>query len=74
MRNSEHNTATTADSKTNSRTLARRVRNYIQAHPTASVPEILGRFLLDPDEYADLVGAQLNTARVSNDAAGGVEA
>ena len=55
-------------------TLDRRVCDYIQAHPTASVGQVLGRFLLDPDEYADLVGAQLNTARVSNDAAGGVEA
>jgi len=56
-------------------TLDDRVRAYIRDTPSASVPQVLGRFLLDPDEYADLVAAQLETARVTGgDARGGVEA
>jgi hypothetical protein len=56
-------------------TLGRRVRNYIEDNPTASVGQVLGRFVLDPDEYADLVADQLGTARrTSDDTPGGVEA
>jgi hypothetical protein len=56
-------------------TLGRRVRNYIADNPTASVGQVLGRFVLDPDEYADLVADQLGAARTPVDETpGGVEA
>jgi len=56
-------------------TLDRRVRDYIEDTPTASVGQVLGRFVLDPDEYADLVADRLGTARTTADETpGGVEA
>jgi len=51
------------------------VRRYIQRHPTASVGRVLGRFMLDPDKYGDVVADLLGTARHASDGtAGGVEA
>jgi hypothetical protein len=39
--------------------VAARVDRYLDRHPDTSVAQVLGRFRLDPEEYADAVGERL---------------
>lgn len=35
------------------------LERYLDRHPDASVAQVLGRFVLDPEEYADAVTERL---------------
>lgn len=56
-------------------TVGQSVRAYIRRNPEASVAQVLGRFVLDPGEYASAVAELLDrTSASTTDGQGGVEA
>lgn len=48
-----------------------RVRRFIQRRGDPSVPQVLGRFLLDPDQHADEVRQLLQSTNRARDRQGG---